>query len=56
MVGGMENLSFALAKEFQAHTNTTLITWGKSQKFLPFVLLLFERFYQIARLDPDYQP
>lgn len=41
MVGGMEKLSYALAKEFSHQTNTTLITWGKSQKFLPLVLPLF---------------
>lgn len=39
MVGGMEKMSFALAKEFQKNANTTLITWGKSQKYLPFFLI-----------------
>ncbi len=41
MVGGMEKLSYALAKEFQRNTDTTLITWGKSQKYLPFVIPYF---------------
>jgi len=40
MVGGLEKLSFALAKEFSEQTNTTLITWGKSQKYLPYFLPL----------------
>lgn len=39
MVGGMEKLSYALAKEFKRQTDTTLITWGKSQKYLPYFLL-----------------
>jgi glycosyltransferase involved in cell wall biosynthesis len=39
MVGGMEKLSFALAKEFTKNTDTTLITWGKSQKYLPYFLI-----------------
>lgn len=49
MVGGMERLSFALAKEFSAQTSTTLIAWNKSQKFLPFVIffLLFKSLYLI---------
>lgn len=38
MVGGMEKLSFALAKEFTKNVDTTLITWGKSQKYLPYFL------------------
>ncbi|MGH7204355.1 MAG: hypothetical protein ACREHC_07965, partial [Candidatus Levyibacteriota bacterium] len=38
MIGGLEQLSYALAKEFKRNTNTTLITWGKSQKYLPFFL------------------
>src|SRR5258706_11117608 len=41
MVGGMEKLSFALAKEFSSSVDTTLITWGGSQKYLPFVYFLF---------------
>jgi len=40
MIGGMEKLSFALAKEFSQQTNTTLIVWGKSQKYLPYFLLM----------------
>lgn len=40
MVGGMENLSFALANEFQKQTDTTIISWGKSQKYLPLFLPL----------------
>lgn len=38
MVGGMEKLSYALATEFSKHVNTTLITWGKSQKYLPYFI------------------
>lgn len=38
MVGGMEKLSFALAKEFSKQVDTTLITWGRSQKYLPYFL------------------
>lgn len=41
MVGGMEKLGFALAKEFSRNTDTTLITWGKSQKYLPLIIPLF---------------
>lgn len=41
MVGGMENLSFALAREFSKQTDTTLIAWNKSQKFLPLVIPVF---------------
>ncbi len=41
MVGGMEKVSFALAQEFKKQFPTTLISWGKSQKFLPLVLPLF---------------
>lgn len=40
MVGGMEKLSFALAKEFSQQTNTTLIVWNKSQKYLPYFILV----------------
>lgn len=40
MVGGLEKLSYALAKEFSQNTNTTLITWGKSQKYLPYFILV----------------
>ena len=38
MVGGLEKLSFALAKEFSKNVRTTLITWGKSQKYLPYFI------------------
>jgi len=41
MVGGMEQLSYALSLEFPKHEPTTLLTWGKSQKYLPFVVLYF---------------
>jgi glycosyltransferase involved in cell wall biosynthesis len=41
MVGGMEKVSWALAREFSKLTDTTLITWGKSQKFLPLFLPYF---------------
>lgn len=40
MVGGMESMSAALAREFSQQTTTTLITWGKSQKYLPYFMLL----------------
>lgn len=40
MVGGMEKLSYALAKEFSEQTETTLITWGKSQKYLPYFIVM----------------
>lgn len=41
MTGGMEKLSYALAKEFPQHVDTTSITWGRSQKYLPFVVVYF---------------
>lgn len=41
MVGGMEKVSFALANELSKKTNTTLITWGGSQKLLPLVIPYF---------------
>jgi hypothetical protein len=40
MIGGLEKLSYALAKEFSKNTPTTLITWGKSQKYLPYFIPL----------------
>lgn len=40
MVGGLEKLSYALAKEFSKNVKTTLITWGKSQKYLPYFVPL----------------
>lgn len=40
MVGGMERLSSALANELAQRTETTFITWGKSQKYLPYFLPL----------------
>ena len=43
-VGGMEKLSYGLSKEFGKHADTTLITWGHSQKFLPvFIPFAFLR-------------
>jgi glycosyltransferase involved in cell wall biosynthesis len=50
MVGGLEKLSYALAKEFSEQTNTTLITWGKSQKYLPF--FIFVAFIKALYLIP----
>ncbi len=41
MVGGMENVSFALGNELSQKCNTFFITWGKSQIFLPLFLPLF---------------
>ena len=41
MVGGMEQLSYALSLEFPKHEPTMLLTWGKSQKYLPFVIPYF---------------
>lgn len=38
MVGGLENLNFALAKEFKKNVDTTVISWGRSQKWLPYFL------------------
>jgi glycosyltransferase involved in cell wall biosynthesis len=35
-VGGMENLSYHLAKEFKKSPNFKLISWGGSQIWLPF--------------------
>lgn len=40
MIGGLEKLSYALAKEFSKKQQTTLITWGKSQKYLPYFIPL----------------
>src|ERR1700734_2865013 len=40
MVGGLEKLSYALAKEFSQQTDTTVITWGKSQRYLPYFILV----------------
>ncbi|MBI3486020.1 glycosyltransferase family 4 protein [Candidatus Daviesbacteria bacterium] len=37
----MEKVSFALAKEFSKKVDTTLITWGKSQKYLLLVIVIF---------------
>ncbi len=34
----MEKLSYALAQEFPKHAETSLITWGKSQKYLPYFI------------------
>jgi glycosyltransferase involved in cell wall biosynthesis len=34
-VGGMENVSFALANEFSQHTDTTTIAWGGPQLYWP---------------------
>ncbi len=39
MIGGMEQVSFSLAQEFRKTVATTLITWGKSQKYLPYFIL-----------------
>lgn len=41
MVGGMENLSYALSKEFSKNVNATSLTWGGSQKYLLYVLISF---------------
>ena len=38
MIGGMESMSAALAKEFSQLVSTTLITWGRSQKYLPIFI------------------
>ncbi len=35
MVGGMEQVSAALSREFSKLTDLTLISWSKSQKYLP---------------------
>ena len=39
MIGGMEKVSYALAKEFSKKVDTTVVAWGKSQKYLPFFLI-----------------
>lgn len=56
MVGGMEKLSYALAKEFSQQTNTTLIAWGKSQKYLPYFIPLafFKALYIIKTKKIDH--
>jgi glycosyltransferase involved in cell wall biosynthesis len=56
MVGGMEKLSFALAKEFSGLADTSLITWGKSQKYLPFIypLFLIKAIYLISTKRIDH--
>src|SRR5260221_5863232 len=41
MVGSMEKTSYALAQELSKRVDTSLITWGKSQKYLPLVLPIF---------------
>lgn len=51
MVGGMEKLSLALATEFLKQTHTTLITWGKSQKYLPYFLI--KAFLQALSIIPQ---
>lgn len=51
MVGGLEKLSFALAKEFSKNVPTTLITWGKSQKYLPYFIPL--AFFKALILIPS---
>ncbi|MEK7570949.1 MAG: glycosyltransferase family 4 protein [Patescibacteria group bacterium] len=40
MVGGMESMSAALAKEFTKQVPTTVISWGKSQKYLPYFIFV----------------
>jgi len=50
MVGGMEKLSFALAQEFFTLVDTTLITWGGSQKYLPIIIPFF--FFKALYLIP----
>src|SRR5690606_24673528 len=39
--GGMEKVSFSLVQEFKKNTNLNLISWGRSQKYLPVVLPYF---------------
>lgn len=56
MIGGMESLSHALATEFSKLVDTTLITWGKSQKYLPLVLpyFLIRAFFLIPTKKIDH--
>jgi len=46
----MEKLSFALAQEFFTLVDTTLITWGGSQKYLPTIIPYF--FFKALYLIP----
>ena len=41
MVGGMEKVSYSLANELSGQVDTTVISWGKSQKFLPLIIPYF---------------
>jgi len=56
MVGGMEKLSFALAQEFFTLVDTTLITWGGSQKYLPIIIpfFFFKALYLITTKKIDH--
>ncbi len=56
MVGGMEKVSFSLAQELSKKTNLTVLSWGKSQKYLPFVLpyFLFKAAYIISTKKIDH--
>jgi glycosyltransferase involved in cell wall biosynthesis len=50
MVGGMEKVNLALSQELSKSVDTTLITWGRSQKYLPIVLPYF--FFKAIFLIP----
>ncbi len=39
MIGGMEKQNYALSQELSKKLDTTIISWGKSQKYLPFFLV-----------------
>lgn len=56
MVGGMEKLSWGLAQEFPKHVDTTIISWGKSQKYLPFFLpyAFFKALFLIKQKNIDH--
>lgn len=55
-VGGMQMLSFQVAREFARHTDTRVIAWGGSQKALPFFLpyALLKALYLVHRGRVDH--
>lgn len=49
-VGGMENVSYSLAQALNKEAPTTVIAWGKSQKYLPYFYI--KAFVQAIWLIP----
>ena len=47
MIGGMEKVSYALAKEFSKKVDTTVVACGKSQKYLPLFSSALPRLFSL---------